>query len=136
MQQEHDELLDRAAALEAEAKKLRENADSISKDIQAEIQHKVGSCSPFTETFDFQATEENFAELSNLSDDDRAEKLIEAIGSSDPTLKLIQHGYWGDFRLISNQPFRSYGEAWTRSGSPEWLEQIFPGWNEEETEAA
>jgi len=138
LQREHEELSEHAAALEAEAKRVREQAEAVQREIRSEINQIIGPVAPYTETYDFQCDEITDAEIANLSDDDRVDRLLMAIGSTGDGLSEIQRGYWGDVTLmgIGNQitPGPHGGTGWTRLGSPEWLQELFPDWNEKSEE--
>jgi vacuolar-type H+-ATPase subunit I/STV1 len=135
LDQERADLLDRAAALEAEAKALREDANAVQSEIAAQIKQAIGPVLPFTETYDFQADERMDAELAGLSQDEVGHRLLAARGKVSERLEEIERGYWGDVGLGSQPwipgPDGRRSSGWTRVGSPTWLEQLFPGWNEE-----
>jgi hypothetical protein len=135
LQQEHDELLTRAAAFEAEAKRLRKQARTVSREITAEVMAAVGPVAPFTETYTFQCDEATDAELAALPQPGARERqlvdrLLAARGAVGNGLAEIDRGYWGDLTLMGSQPIHGGPGAWTRMGSPEWLAELFPDWNE------
>lgn len=131
LQQEQDELKARADELEAEAKRLRADAEAVGREINAAIKEIVGPVSPFTETFDFQCDETIDAELAALPQEQRVDRLLAARGSPDGELVEIERGYWGDMNLKSHQSIEPGPGEWTRIGSPEWLDEMFPDWNAE-----
>jgi hypothetical protein len=137
LQQQHDALIDEATALEAQARAMRNEADVIRKHISAEIKKAVGPALPFTETFDFQADEQIDAELAGLPQRELVNRLLSARGTAGEGFREIQRGWWGDMQLMSYQPMipgpQTGGEGrrgFDGIGSPEWLDQIFPNWNE------
>lgn len=138
LEAESDELLERADALEAEAKMLRRDASSLHNDlIKAEVAQLVGPVLPFTETYDFQCDEETFAELAALPEDQVIRRLLAARGTVSEEIEEIQRGYWGDMRFMSSQqiipgPDGPRSSGWTRVGSPGWLDELFPGLNKPE----
>jgi hypothetical protein len=141
LQLEHTELLERAAALEAEAKALREDAQSVQTAIRGEIKQAVGPMLPLTETYDFQADEQTDAELALLPQEELVDRLLAARGSVSNGLEEGDRGYWGDMDLtgwwveqINAAPGGGSGRGWSRVGSPEWLEEVFPGWDESSEE--
>ena len=81
LKQERAQILDRAAVLEAEAKALREEADVVQNEINAEIKEAIGPVSPFTETFDFQADAETDTELAALPQQELVDLLLAARGT-------------------------------------------------------
>ena len=81
LEAERNETLQRAAALDAEAKALREDADAINVQIRAEIKRAVGPALPFTETFDFEADAETDAELAGLPQRALVNRLLAARGT-------------------------------------------------------
>jgi hypothetical protein len=130
LEQEHNETLERAAALEAEAKALREDAKAINDQIGAEIKRAVGPALPFTETFDFEADAETDAELAALPQRELVDCLLAARGTVGEGLAEINRGWWGDMRFISYATiFAGPGKGFHGMGSPEWLDQLFPNWN-------
>jgi hypothetical protein len=140
LEAEARELSDRAAALEAEAKALREDTKAIASQISAEITKAIGPVAAFTETYDFVCDEETDAELAALPQPDKREhqlvdRLLAARGTVSEQIEEIARGYWGDMRFMSSQQLipgpdgpRSCG--WTRIGSAEWLDELFPNWNQ------
>jgi len=142
LQQQRDDLLDNAAALEAEAKKLREDAKAVNGQISAEIksviENSIGQpILPYTETYDFQSKDKKTDDkLAKLTHQKRVERLLAARDAVDGPLREIDRGFWGDLNLPSSQPFTA-SPGWTKVGSPEWLDELFPAWNDEnESEAA
>jgi hypothetical protein len=88
---------------------------------------------PFTETYDFQADEETDAELAGLPQRELVNRLLAARGTVSDALTEIDRGYWGDMRFMSLPtpgPFVAGAANWTRIGSPEWLDELFPNWNQ------
>jgi hypothetical protein len=136
LQQHHDGLLERAAELEAEAKQLRKNAETARCEINGAIRKRVGPAAPFTETYDFQCDETTDVELAALAQEQLVDRLLAARGSATGTLVEINRAYWGDIKLMGYQPPQSGPGTWTNVGSPEWLDEIFPNWNEPEKDAA
>jgi len=139
LERQRGDLVDAALEAEAEAKRLRNEAGSLEKEIGAEVRKAVGPTEPLTVTYDFQADEETDAAIAALSDEDRADRLIAARGAIDERLEETERGYWGDLTLMSSQPIRPgpsgpRSSGWTKSGSPEWLDEIFPDWNRAEPE--
>jgi hypothetical protein len=137
LQQQHDELLERAAALEAEIQALRKEAVSLQHGITDEIKKEIGPALPFTETYDFQCDERTDAELAILPQDQLFDRLIAARGTVTEGLAEIERGYWGDVTLMSSHPISPgpggpKGTGWTKIGSPEWLDDLFPDWNKAE----
>jgi Protein of unknown function (DUF3102) len=137
LQRRHDGMLQFAADLEAEAGRLREGARTVAREISTEvkdvIERKYGRQLPFTETYDFQADETTDAEIAALSDEQRVERLLAARNIGDGPLRGIERGYWGDVSLMGRHPINpgpAGGNGWTRLGSPEWLGEMFPRWNE------
>ena len=134
LQQQRDELLDRAAAREAEAKEIRKEADSVRDGITDEIRRAIGPAAPFTETYDFVVDEATDGELSALSQDELVSRLLAARGTVSEQIEETDRGYWGDMSLMWSQQITSGppgpGRGWTGLGSPEWLEALFPNWNE------
>jgi hypothetical protein len=142
LQQQHDDLLSRAAALEAEAKELREQARSVGDAIADEIKKTIGPASPLTETYTFQCDEATDAELAALPQPSKRERqlvdrLLAARGAVSEGLAEIQRGYWGDMRAVGYlQPAPGPGK-WTKVGSPDWLAELFPDLhNPDESRAA
>jgi hypothetical protein len=130
LQREHDELLTRAAALEAEAKRLREQAQAVQRDITAELKAAVGPVAPFTETYEFQCDAATDAELAALPQPGARERqlvdrLLAARGAVGEGLAEIKRGYWGDLALMGSQPIHPGPGAWTGLGSPDWLAELF-----------
>jgi hypothetical protein len=71
------------------------------------------------------------AEIAALTDNQRVDRLLAARGCTDGDLVEINRGYWGDMNLSwGTQPIQPGPGAWTKVGSPEWLADLFPGWNE------
>jgi hypothetical protein len=135
LEQERSELLERAAALEAEALALRKDAGAVAALIGAEVKRAIGPVLPFTETYDFQADEATDADLAVLPQDQLVNRLLSARGKVTDSLEEIGRGYWGDMRFMSSQQIRPGPEGprtcgWTNVGSPEWLDELFPNWNE------
>jgi hypothetical protein len=129
LQQEHDELIARAAALEAEAKAVRDDASSVNREVSAQVREIVGPVKPFTETYDFQCEDDAIdAEIAAASDDDRVDRLLRARGAADGPLRETDRGYYGDMKFMSYQDISPGPGPWTRVGSPEWLDELFPGW--------
>jgi hypothetical protein len=138
LQQEHDDLKHSAASLEQEAEELRKHALSIETQINHQVSQIIGPAHPFTETYNFQINDEAIdAEIAALSDNERVARLLEARGSAGGPISEIKRGYWGDLTLISSQSFPpGPGGGWTGLGSPEWLDELFPSWNEPDAGAA
>jgi hypothetical protein len=96
---------------------------------------------PFTETYKFVVDDATDAELAGLPQDELVDRLLSARGTVSEEIEEIDRGYWGDMTLMSSQPF-SPGPAgprssrWTKVGSPEWLDQLFPKWKGGEPPAA
>jgi hypothetical protein len=131
LQQQHDGLLGRAAELEAEAKRLREDAEAVRCEINGAIRKGVGPASPFTETYDFQCDNETAdAELAALPQEQLVSRLLAARGSATGVLVEVGRGYWGDIHMMGYSPAQPGPGAWTKIGSPEWLAEVFHGWNE------
>jgi hypothetical protein len=120
---ERDDLVDRAAALETEAKALREAAGLVRQRIENEVRNSVGSVAPFTETFDFEADEQTDTELAGLPQTELVDRLLGARNAGGGPLKQVGRGYWGDYSLARYQTFEPNGvpPCWTRTGSPDWL---------------
>jgi hypothetical protein len=137
LQGERTEILDRAAALEDEAKALREDAAAVDAQISAEIKREVGPALPFTETYDFEADEQTDAELVGLPPRELVNRLLSARGTVGEGLRELQRGWWGDMQFVSYQPIipgPGTGEGrrgFDGIGSPEWLDELFPNWNQE-----
>ncbi len=143
MERERQDMLDRAAALEAEAKAMRKQAIDVEEGITQEIRKIIGPTAPFTETYTFQASKKVDAELAALPQPDQRERqlfdrLLAARGKAGRGLTEIERGYWGDMRLLSAQQIGSVPsspgapDGWTKIGSPEWLAELFPGLHESE----
>jgi len=131
LQQEHDELVARADALEAEAKALRESASTVTREVRARVRDIVGPVKPFTETYDFQCDDDALdATIAAASDDERVDQLLSARGAAEGPLRETRRGYWGDIKLMSYQDIAPTPgpDSWTGVGSPEWLDELFPGW--------
>ena len=129
------ELADRAAELEAESKRLLEEAKAVEKAITAAIAESVGPVEPFTTTHDFQADEATDAELAALPQADLVNCLFLARGVNGEDLAETDRGFWGDMTLpwgrqTAALPPPGGGKGWTRIGSPEWLAELFPNWND------
>jgi hypothetical protein len=123
IQEEHDDLVERAAALEAEAKALRDEAQSVNSNINAIVRQIVGPGKPLTETYDFQCDDAAVdAELAALSDEDRFDRLLAARGVAQGPIREINRGYWGDLTAVSSQPWQPGPGDWTKVGSAEWPE--------------
>jgi len=137
LQREHDQLLNEAAELEAEAARIRQQADIVRGQVTAAVKDKVGAVLPFTETYDFQCDETTDAGLAALPQEQLVARLLAArnVASGSITEK-INRGYCGDMMLISSQQFEPGPGTWTRVGSPEWLDEMFPSWNDPPAEAA
>ncbi len=133
LQLDKDELLERAAALEAEAKALREGAESVQSQISGEIKKALGPVSAFTETYNFQADEATDSELAGLPQQDLIDRLLAARGAVSEGLEQTERGYWGDLRHMGHLTHSSGGggKGWTKIGSPEWLDALFPNWNQD-----
>jgi hypothetical protein len=129
LSQDHDGLIERAGALEAEAKALRDDARSVNREIVETVRELVAPGNPFTETYDFECEDEAIvAELAALSDNERADRLLSARGAAHGPIRETERGYWGDMNLASQPDFvPAPGGAWTGVGSPEWLDELFPG---------
>jgi hypothetical protein len=130
MQREQQRLTDRAVALEAEAKNLREQANSVQREIADEIKNAIGPVSPFTETYEFQCNKATDAELAALPQPSEHEhqivdRLLAARGTVGEGLAEINRGYWGDMNLMGAQEIVPGPGSWTRVGSPEWLIELF-----------
>jgi hypothetical protein len=133
LQREHDKLIKRAEALDAEAKGLREEAKTVASEIAEQVRDILGPLQTFTETYNFQCEDEaTDAELAALSDTEREGRLLAARGAARGPIRETERGYWGDMNLASQSDFLSGPGAWTRVGSPEWLDEVFPDWNKEE----
>jgi hypothetical protein len=118
LQQEHDELVERAQALEAEAKALRDDAKSVNSEIAEQIREIVGQVQPFTETHDFRCEDEAIdAELAALSDNERADRLLSTRGAAHGPIRETEHGYWGDINFMSFVNLDPGPNGWTRVGS-------------------
>jgi len=127
LQQKRDDLLARAAELEAEAKNLRKGADTVGSEIAGEIRKAIGPDSPFTETYDFQCNAATDKKLAKLSQKQLVDRLLEARGKASAALKCIERGYWGDMTLLASLPISGGGGGgWTKVGSPDWLQELFP----------
>jgi hypothetical protein len=127
LQQDRDALLARAAALEAEAKAMRQQAQKIERNIGREVMHATRGALPFTETYDFQCDEATDAELAALAQHELVERLLAARSKKTNGLFVRERGFWGDHRFLAYQPqMPGVGEGWTRTGSPEWLAELFP----------
>jgi hypothetical protein len=128
-----DQLIERANALEAEAKRLRDEAKTSSKLIGAAVSELVGPVQPFTETYDFQCENEAVdAELDALSDGKRVDRLLSARGAARGPIRETKRGYWGDMALAGYvHAVPGPSDGWNSIGSPGWLDAIFPGWNDE-----
>jgi hypothetical protein len=129
------ELIDKAAALEAEIKRLRQEPESLERNIADEIAKAVGPVEPFTATHEFQADEATDAELAALPQAELIDRLFMARGAAGESLEETERGYWGDMTLPSWTQQTTASPAgpckgWTRVGSPEWLEELFPNWND------
>jgi Protein of unknown function (DUF3102) len=137
LEEERNKILQYAAALEAEAKAQREDADVINAQISAEIKGAVGPALPFTETFDFEADSETDAELAALSQRELVDRLLAARGTVGNGLEETKRGWWGDMRFTSYAPIvPGPGKGWDGFGSPEWLDELFPNWNADDEERA
>jgi hypothetical protein len=136
MQEGHDDLVERAAALEAEAKALREEAQSVKSDINTIVKQIVGPAKPFTETYNFQCNDAAVdTELAALSHDDRVEHLLAARGVAQGPIKEIKRGWWGDMTLMGCGQEMSPGPGmWSQIGSPDWLDDLFPDLNKPNAE--
>jgi Protein of unknown function (DUF3102) len=132
LQDEHDELLEEAASLEAQAKQLREDAaytrKLIDREIKAVVEREHGPAYHYTETFDFQADDATDAELATLSREQLIERLTAMRGGADGPLKETKRGYWGDMNLVqfaAQGPEPGPPSSWTGWGSGEWLDDLF-----------
>jgi hypothetical protein len=127
LQQTHDDLLTRAAALEAEAKAVREQARTVDQKITETVIDRIGPANPFTETFTFQSNKATDRELAALPQDQLVERLLAT------TEGAIDHGFWGGMTLLAriNACRVGGGSGWTKIGSPDWLGELFPDWNEQ-----
>jgi hypothetical protein len=128
LQAQHDQVLQRAAELEAAAKSLRDDAKSIHADIARETANKIGPVIPFTETITFQTSKAVDRKLAALPNKKRIDRLLAARRKADKDLKEVERGFWGDMSLLSSGAFASSGPSgtgWTKVGSPDWLSQIF-----------
>jgi hypothetical protein len=127
------ELIDKAAALEAESKRLQQEAQALERNITEAIAEGVGPVEPFTATHDFQADEVTDAELAALPQADLVNCLLLARGANGEDLAETDRGFWGDMTLPWTQLTSAISgpgrKGWTRMGSPEWLDELFPGWN-------
>jgi len=134
---ERKDLLDRAAELEAEAKAVRERAEAVRRSIDEEVRAIIGPAEPFTETYTFKASEKVDSELAALGQEELAiERLLAALQRSVPGLTEIERGFWGDMHLMGSLSPQMTGRGrsvgpggWTKVGSPEWLDELFPNWN-------
>ena len=128
--------MEHAAALEAEAKAVRETARAVDRQIADEVRETIGPANPFTETYEFQADEATDAELVALKNQQQViERLLAARNGSDSGLAGTDCGYWGDMTLMFRPPTMSRGSqfsgsGWTRVDSPDWFNELFPNWNE------
>jgi len=142
LQQEHDDLIAHAEALEAEAKAIRDGAAASKQTIADDIGKLVGLLIAYTETYDFQCDKQTFAKLLKLNKEQMVERLLTASGDEDG-LREINRGAWGDFNVGLEPPrtrpylIRDLGKVdgesrsgWTSMGSPEWLAELFPDWDE------
>jgi hypothetical protein len=107
LQRGHDDLLEHAAALEAEAKAVRENARTVQTQVTDEVRKIVGPVHPFTETYTFKCDDQTDAEFLSLN--------------------MSLPGMFSQVRGPSGG-----GGGWTKIGSADWLEGLFPGWNTDE----
>lgn len=136
LQQEHDDLISRADALEREAKAIRDDAAAAKGAIEHEIANLVGPLKAYTETYDFQCDEATFAKFQELTEAEAAQRLLAATGDDDG-LREIERGSWGDSNaglgldFCRPYPTRADGAGWTKIGSPEWLSELFPDWPRE-----
>ncbi len=141
LQQQHDELLDQVAALEAEAKSLRSEADSVRSEITDEVRKLIGPVIPFTETSTFKCDEMTDKELAALSQEQLIERLRAATFEPDGPIEVIDRGFWGDTKLMGLATPQTTlgpgcGSGWTKIGSPEWLNELFPNLNEPDEEGS
>jgi hypothetical protein len=97
-QQERDEMIARAKALEAEAKALRKEAGRLSDLIHGAIRGIVSPIRPFTKTYSFWCKDEAAdAEIAALpTDEERLERLFATAPFSE--------GTWGDIQLMWLDP--------------------------------
>jgi hypothetical protein len=127
LQQDRDALLARAEALEAEAKALRQQAEEIARNIGSEVMQATHGALPFTETYEFQCDKATDAELATLPQHELVERLLAARGRKTKGLVGIGRGFWGDYGLMPYRPqMPTNGGGWTRTGSPDWLAELFP----------
>lgn len=116
LQQEHDELIARAAALEVEAKALRDDARFVHREVGAQVRQIVGPVKPLTESYDFQCENEAIdAEIAAASDDDRVDRLLSA-QRSGRTAEGNQPRLLGrdSCRLRKSLPVQALGRASAR----------------------
>jgi hypothetical protein len=135
-------LQNKALELEDELKNVREQAQALEREIKAEVKATVGSATPFTETYEFQCDAMTDAELAALPQPNEREhqlvdRLLAARGTTGDGLAEVDRGYWGDYDFMSYQQFIPGGRrAWTRTGSPDWLAELFPDLNEPDEKVA
>jgi hypothetical protein len=132
LQQRHDRLLERAAELEAEAKYFRKEAEIAGRQIKDVIREGIGPVAPFTETYDFQCDEATAAQLAAMPQSELVNRLVAARGSASGALVEVHRGYWGDMTFMASGQIEPGPGAWTGVGSPEWLAELFPNWNDGE----
>lgn len=131
LQEQRDDLLAQAAALEQQIKEMRDEAAQFDSHIDAEINAIIGPVQPLTETCTFQADKKTDAALAKLAMNDLAARLVAARSKKSNGLKLCEGrgdvGYWGDMNLrgASDQVGQSPSLGWTGVGSPEWLNELF-----------
>jgi hypothetical protein len=93
--QHHESLLQRIAALEAELKATREQADAARSQLSVEIRRAVGPV--ITNTYTLQADTPTDAELAALDENQRVERLLlAATGERGDGLEAWGSGIWGD----------------------------------------
>lgn len=134
LQHKHDDFLKAADELERQAKAIREEAKSIKDDIAHRVKQIIGPANSFVETYDFQSDDATDAELTGLPQKELIDRLLAARNSTSGSLREINRGYWGDMTLLGSQqitPGPPGGTGWTRIGSADWLDEMFPGWNRE-----
>jgi hypothetical protein len=132
LHQQQDDLVERAAALEAEATHLRGQAKALDRNIRdatrEQVEREHGPAFPYTETFDFQADEATDAELAAGPPERTIARLLAARNSTDKSLCEIERGYWGNIHFMGRgaQAFDSCPSGrWTKTGSGEFLKELF-----------
>jgi hypothetical protein len=86
---------------------------------------------PFTETYNFRCDEATDTELADLPLSELISRLLAARGAVDGEIVETDRGWWGDMRFMSYQPpIPGPTKNWNHVGSPAWLNEFFPNWNE------